>query len=41
MATTVDVLEENVQIAKAYKELLRSSYQTLSAADKKIDTFGL
>jgi len=36
MATTVDVLEENVQIAKAYKELLRSSYQTLSAADKKL-----
>ena len=36
MATTVDVLEENAQIAKAYKELLRSSYQTLSAADKKM-----
>jgi GTP pyrophosphokinase len=36
MATTVDVLEENAQIAKAYKELLRSSYQTLSAADKKL-----
>lgn len=36
MATTVDVLEENAQIAKAYKELLRSSYQTLNAADKKL-----
>ena len=36
MATTVDVLEENALIAKAYKELLRSSYQTLNAADKKL-----
>ena len=36
MATTVDILEENTLIAKAYKELLRSSYQTLSAADKKL-----
>jgi guanosine-3',5'-bis(diphosphate) 3'-pyrophosphohydrolase len=36
MATTVEVLEENALIAKAYKELLRSSYQTLNAADKKL-----
>ncbi len=36
MATTVDILEENALIAKAYKELLRSSYQTLSATDKKL-----
>ena len=36
MATTVEVLEENALIAKAYKELLRSSYQTLNVADKKM-----
>ena len=36
MATTVEVLEENALIAKAYKELLRSSYQTLNVADKKL-----
>ena len=34
---TVEAIEkENKQIAKQYKELLRISYQTLSAADKKL-----
>ena len=32
----VDVEKENKEIAKQYKELLRISYQTLSAADKKM-----
>ncbi|MBO6606310.1 RelA/SpoT family protein [Psychroserpens sp.] len=34
--TEVDVEKENAEIAKAYKELLKVSYQTLSTADKKL-----
>ncbi|MBT7459295.1 MAG: bifunctional (p)ppGpp synthetase/guanosine-3',5'-bis(diphosphate) 3'-pyrophosphohydrolase [Flavobacteriaceae bacterium] len=36
MVTATKTLSENAQIAKAYKELLRLSYQKLSAADKKM-----
>jgi len=32
----VDIEKENAEIAKAYKQLLKVSYQTLSAADKKL-----
>ena len=34
--TEVDIEKENGAIAKAYKELLKVSYQTLSATDKKL-----
>ncbi|MDP2158841.1 MAG: RelA/SpoT family protein [Flavobacterium sp.] len=34
--TEIDIEQENKAIAKEYKELLRISYQTLSAEDKKI-----
>ncbi|MEF3080416.1 RelA/SpoT family protein [Winogradskyella poriferorum] len=34
--TEVDIEKENAAIAKAYKELLRVSYQTLSKDDKKL-----
>lgn len=34
--TEVDIEKENAAIAKAYKELLRVSYQTLSRDDKKL-----
>lgn len=34
--TEVDVEKENAEIAKAYKELLKVSYQTLSREDKKL-----
>jgi GTP pyrophosphokinase len=34
--TEVDIEKENAAIAKAYKELLKVSYQTLSRADKKL-----
>lgn len=34
--TEVDIEKENAAIAKAYKELLRVSYQTLSKDDKKM-----
>ena len=34
--TEAAIIEENKQIAKQYKELLRISYQTLSTADKKL-----
>ena len=36
MVTATETLSENAQIAKAYKELLRLSYQKLSAEDKKM-----
>ncbi len=32
----IDIEKENAEIAKAYKELLKVSYQTLSATDKKL-----
>ena len=32
----VDIEKENAEIAKAYKDLLKVSYQTLSATDKKL-----
>ena len=32
----VDTEKENKEIAQQYKELLRISYQTLSAEDKKL-----
>lgn len=32
----VDIEKENAEIAKAYKNLLKVSYQTLSSADKKL-----
>jgi len=32
----VDIEKENAQIAKAYKQLLKVSYQTLTTADKKL-----
>ena len=32
----LDIEKENAEIAKAYKQLLKVSYQTLSAADKKL-----
>ncbi|MCL8006437.1 RelA/SpoT family protein [Gelidibacter japonicus] len=34
--TEVDIEKENAAIAKAYKELLKVSYQTLTVADKKL-----
>lgn len=34
--TDVDIEKENAAIAKQYKELLKVSYRTLSAADKKL-----
>ncbi|WP_411768102.1 RelA/SpoT family protein [Winogradskyella sp. A3E31] len=34
--TEVDIEQENAAIAKAYKELLKVSYQTLTAKDKKM-----
>lgn len=34
--TEVDIEKENAEIAKAYKELLKVSYQTLSKEDKKL-----
>ena len=34
--TEVDIEKENTAIAKAYKELLKVSYQTLSSDDKKL-----
>lgn len=34
--TEVDIDKENAAIAKAYKELLKVSYQTLTVADKKL-----
>jgi GTP pyrophosphokinase len=34
--TDVDIEKENAEIAKAYKKLLKVSYQTLTTADKKL-----
>ena len=34
--TEVDIEKENAEIAKAYKKLLKVSYQTLTTADKKL-----
>ncbi len=34
--TEIDIEKENAEIAKAYKKLLKVSYQTLTAADKKL-----
>ena len=34
--TEIDLEQENKEIARAYKELLRTSYQTLSTEDKKL-----
>jgi GTP pyrophosphokinase len=36
MISATETVTENAQIAKAYKDLLRISYQKLSAADKKM-----
>ena len=36
MVSTIETVAENAQIAKAYKDLLRTSYQKLTAADKKM-----
>ena len=36
MVNAIETAAENVQIAKAYKDLLRISYQKLTAADKKM-----
>ena len=36
MANAIETIAENAQIAKAYKDLLRISYQKLTAADKKM-----
>ncbi|MFL2584977.1 MAG: RelA/SpoT family protein [Flavobacteriaceae bacterium] len=36
MVQATDTVSENAQIAKAYKDLLRISYQKLTAADKKM-----
>ena len=36
MVSAIETAAENVQIAKAYKDLLRISYQKLTAADKKM-----
>lgn len=36
MVSSIETAAENVQIAKAYKDLLRISYQKLTAADKKM-----
>ena len=34
--TEVEIEKENAEIAKAYKKLLKVSYQTLTPADKKL-----
>ena len=34
--TAADIAQENTAIAKEYKELLKISYRTLSASDKKL-----
>ena len=36
MISATETVTENAQIAKAYKDLLRISYQKLTAADKKM-----
>ena len=36
MVQATETVSENAQIAKAYKDLLRISYQKLTAADKKM-----
>ena len=36
MVSAIETFAENAQIAKAYKDLLRTSYQKLTAADKKM-----
>ena len=36
MVSAIETVSENAQIAKAYKDLLRTSYQKLTAADKKM-----
>ena len=36
MVSAIETAAENVQIAKAYKDLLRISYQKLTASDKKM-----
>ena len=36
MVSTTETVAENAQIAKAYKDLLRISYQKLTASDKKM-----
>ena len=36
MVSTIETVAENAQIAKAYKDLLRTSYQKLTSADKKM-----
>ena len=36
MSSAIETVTENAQIAKAYKDLLRTSYQKLTAADKKM-----
>ena len=36
MVSAIETIAENAQIAKAYKDLLRISYQKLTAADKKM-----
>ena len=36
MSSAIETVTENAQIAKAYKDLLRISYQKLSASDKKM-----
>ena len=36
MVSAIETVAENAQIAKAYKDLLRTSYQKLTAADKKM-----
>ena len=36
MVSAIEPVSENAQIAKAYKDLLRTSYQKLTAADKKM-----
>jgi GTP pyrophosphokinase len=36
MVSAIETVAENAQIAKAYKDLLRISYQKLTAADKKM-----
>ena len=36
MSSAIETVTENAQIAKAYKDLLRISYQKLSVTDKKM-----
>ena len=36
MVSAIETVAENAQIAKAYKDLLRTSYQKLTSADKKM-----